>query len=181
MLLAKVAVFLGTSFLWDSDHSVGTRLLCTLFLTVQSFLIARSVGSFLATYTLNSLERQEKQTHVHRNPTFLIKVELILPLAWTHLENVTHQISLGKENVQRNHGCLQAWAVVPVGQLQDVGVELLHMLHKLMDADTLGFLQHVRDTVPLLLSHAIGEHGEEVKHHTVFKRLAQKSHGSLFS
>jgi hypothetical protein len=53
MLLAKVAVFLGTSFLWDSGVMVSTRLLSTLLFTVRSFLVARSVGffgSFLALY-----------------------------------------------------------------------------------------------------------------------------------
>jgi hypothetical protein len=104
MLLAKVAVFLGTSLLRDSGTVVGTRLLRTplfavrsflvarsggLFgsflatlLTVRSFLIARSVGLigyFLATYALDCLERQKEQTHVHRSLTFLVKVELILP------------------------------------------------------------------------------------------------------
>jgi hypothetical protein len=82
MLLAKVAVFLGTSFLWDSGVVVSTRLLRTLLLAVQSFLGMRSVGlfgSFLATYALDCLERQKEQTHVHRSPTFLVKVELILP------------------------------------------------------------------------------------------------------
>ncbi len=52
MLLAKVAVFLGTSFLWDSGTMVSTRSLRTLLLAVQSFLFARSIGfigSFLAT------------------------------------------------------------------------------------------------------------------------------------
>ena len=81
-VLAKVAVFLGTSFLWDSGVVVSTRSLCTLLLAVQSFLVTRSVGlfgSFLATYVLNCLERQKEQTHVHRSPTFLVKVELILP------------------------------------------------------------------------------------------------------
>jgi hypothetical protein len=63
MLLAKVAVFPGTSFLWDSGSSVSTRSLCTLFLAVQSFLVARSIrflGSFLAKYSLNSLVRQKE-------------------------------------------------------------------------------------------------------------------------
>jgi hypothetical protein len=63
MLLAKIAMFLGTSFLWDSGTIVSTRLLCTLFLAVQSFLIARSVGflgSFLATYVLDCLKRQKE-------------------------------------------------------------------------------------------------------------------------
>ncbi len=34
ILLAKVAVFLGTSFLWDSGTVVSTRLQCTLFIAV---------------------------------------------------------------------------------------------------------------------------------------------------
>ena len=82
MLLAKVSVFLGTSFLWDSGCSFSTRSLRTLFLAVQSFLVARSVrvlGSFLVTYALNSLKRQKERTHVHRSPTFLVMVVLILP------------------------------------------------------------------------------------------------------
>jgi hypothetical protein len=66
-------------------------------------------------------------------------------------------------------------------ELQDVGVELLHMLHKLTNADPLGFLEHVRDIVPLLLSHAIGEHSEEVKHNTEVERPVQKSPGSFLS
>ena len=82
MLFAKVAVFLSTSFLWDSDTIVSTRLLCTLLLAVRSFLVTRSVGfvrSFLATYVLHCLERQKEQTLVHRSTTFLMKVVLILP------------------------------------------------------------------------------------------------------
>ncbi len=104
MLLAKVAVFLGTSFLWDSGTVVSTRSLRTLLLAVQSFLIARSAGfvgsflalflavrsflvarsvgffgSFLATYALDCLKRQKERTHAHGSPTFLVKVELILP------------------------------------------------------------------------------------------------------
>jgi hypothetical protein len=82
MLLAKVAVFLGMSFLWDSGVVFSTRSLRTLLLALQSFLIKRSVGffgSFLATYTLDCLERQKERKHVHRSPTFLDKVELILP------------------------------------------------------------------------------------------------------
>ncbi len=56
--------------------------------------------------------------------------------------------------------------------MQDVGIELFHMLHKLTNADALGFLQHVRDLVPLLLCLIVGEHGEKVEHDTVFERLA---------
>jgi hypothetical protein len=88
MLLAKVTVFLGTSFLWDSGTMVSTRLLRTLLLAVRSFLVARRVGfvgSFPATYALCCLERQKERTHVHRSPTFLVKVELILPRVWAQL------------------------------------------------------------------------------------------------
>jgi hypothetical protein len=49
----------------------------------------------------------------------------------------------------------------------DVGVELFYMLHKLTHDDVLGFLEHVCDVVPLLLSHVVGEHGEKVEHHAV--------------
>jgi hypothetical protein len=104
MLLAKVAAFLSTSFLWDSGTVVGTRLLRTLLFAVQRFLVARSdglfgsflatllavrsflvarsvglIGYFLATYALDCVERQKERTHVHRSSTFLVKVELILP------------------------------------------------------------------------------------------------------
>ncbi len=83
---------------------VSTRLLRTYFIAVRRFLIARSdsrfgsylatllpvqgfllarcvglIGYFLATYALGSLERQKERTHVHRIPTFLVKVGLILP------------------------------------------------------------------------------------------------------
>jgi hypothetical protein len=52
------------------------------------------------------------------------------------------------------------------------------MLHKLTNADALGFLQYICDVPqPLLLSRAIGEHSEKVELHAVLKRLAQKSPG----
>jgi hypothetical protein len=82
MLLATVTAFLGTSFPRDIGAVVSTRLLRTLFIAVQRFLVARNdgpFGSFLATYALDCLERQKERTHVHRSPTFLVKVELILP------------------------------------------------------------------------------------------------------
>ncbi len=64
MLLAKVVVFLGTSFLRDSGTVVSTRLLRTLFIAVRRFLLARSnglFGSLLATYALGCLKRQKKR------------------------------------------------------------------------------------------------------------------------
>jgi hypothetical protein len=42
MLLAKAAVFLGTSFPRDSGTVVSTRSLRTFFIVVQRFLVARS-------------------------------------------------------------------------------------------------------------------------------------------
>jgi hypothetical protein len=140
MILAKIAMFHVASFLRNSGRSISTTLLATFLLAVQSFLVWRSIGSVLVTYTLNSFERQEKQTHVHGSHTFLVKVELILSRVWAHWENVTCQVSLGKGHINGNRGCLHARALVPAGQLQDVTVELLHTLHKLMNADALGFL-----------------------------------------
>jgi hypothetical protein len=103
MLLAQVAMFLGTYLFWDSG-TVSTRSLRTLLLAMRRFLVARSdglfgsfmatllavqsflaarsggfFGYFLATYALDCLERQKERMHVHRSPTFLVKVELILP------------------------------------------------------------------------------------------------------
>ena len=92
MLLAKVAMFLGTSFLWDSGPIVSTRSLHTLLLAVQSFLVTRSigfVGSFLTTYALDCLNRQKERTHVNQSTTFLAEVVLILSRVGTHSENVT--------------------------------------------------------------------------------------------
>ncbi len=63
-----------------SDGRFGSHL--ATLLAVQWFLVARCVGLigyFLATYALGSLERQKERTHVHRSPTFLVKVGLILP------------------------------------------------------------------------------------------------------
>ncbi len=76
---------------------------------------------------------------------------------------MTCQISLGEGHVHGNRVRFHAWAVVTAGQLQDVGIELFHTLHKLTNADALGFLQHVCDVVPLLLCRVVGEHGEKVE------------------
>jgi hypothetical protein len=87
-----------------SGTVVSTRSLRTCFITVRRFLVARSdgrfgsylatllavpgflaarcvrlIGYFLATYALGSLKRQKERMHVHRSPTFLVKVGLILP------------------------------------------------------------------------------------------------------
>ncbi len=76
---------------------------------------------------------------------------LILPLAQKHPENMTCQISLGEQNICRHHAGDVAWAVVPAGQLRDVGVELLYELYKLVYTNPLGLLEHVGKVVLLLL------------------------------
>jgi hypothetical protein len=98
---------------------------------------------FLATYVLNGLKKHVKQMCVHGCHTSLVKFELILPSMWAHPKNVTHQISLGSRQIHGNCTGLGAPAVVPARQLHDVGVELLHVLHKLIYADMLGLLEHV--------------------------------------
>jgi hypothetical protein len=86
MLLAQVAMFLRRYLFWDSG-TVSTRLLRTLLLAVRRFLVSRGVGlfgSFSSTYALDSLKRQNEQTHVHGSTTFLVKIVLILPRVGTH-------------------------------------------------------------------------------------------------
>jgi hypothetical protein len=79
--------------------------------------------------------------HVHH--VLFLQVVLILPLVRTHQESVTHQISLGELNICRHHASIVAWAVVPAGQLHNVGNELLYPLYKLAYANPLGLLDHV--------------------------------------
>ncbi len=90
-------------------------------------------------------------------------------------KKVTCQVSLSEWNIHQNHGGLGTCAVVAAWQLRNVGVQLLHMLHKLMHADPLRFIEHVCEVVPFLLSCVVREHSEKVEHHTVIKCLAQKS------
>jgi hypothetical protein len=83
---------------------------------------------------------------------------------------VTHLISLREQHVHGDCPGLGAGAIEPAWQLCNLGVELFYMLHKLLThADVLGFLEHVCDVVPLLLSRIVGKHSENVEHHTVIK------------
>jgi hypothetical protein len=111
------------------SSSIGLLGLCLALL--RSFLAGLPMGFLLRTHALNSLERSLKRTHVHRSHPFLMEVVLILPLVRTHLENMTCQISLGERNICRCHTRIVARAVVPAGQLRNIGVELLYMLYKL--------------------------------------------------
>jgi hypothetical protein len=72
-----------------------------------------------------------------------LHIVLILPLVRTHPENVTCQISLGEWNIHQHHASIVVWAVVPAGQLRNVGIELLYALYELMYANPLGLLEHV--------------------------------------
>jgi hypothetical protein len=89
MLLAEVAMHLGASFLGNLAHRLSTRLLVSILALVRSYLVGLCIGSFLGIIGLNSLERQEKQMHVHDCHVFLVKVELILPHMRAHPKNVT--------------------------------------------------------------------------------------------
>jgi hypothetical protein len=169
MVLAHVAMLIGVRFLGNPAHRIGARSHVTLFVFVQSYLVGLCAGSFLGTYALNSLERQEKQTFVRRSHTFLVKVELILPCLWAHANNLIHQISLSIGHFHRSCAGLGAWAIIPARQLCDVGVKPLHMLHILTNAGVLGLLENVCDIVPLFLSCIIGKQGEKVEHHALIK------------
>ncbi len=105
------------------------------------------------------------------------RVVLVLPLVRTHPENLTCQISLGEWNICRHHASIVAWAVVPAGQLHDVGVELLYVLYELKYANPLGLLEHVGKVVFLLLSCIVWKHTEMAKHDAVIERLPHKSPG----
>ncbi len=96
MLLAKVAMLLGASFLGDSGHRLSTRSLGSFLALVGSFLVGSCLGLFLCTYALYYIERHMKQTHVHRSHTFLVKVKMVLPCKWAHQKNVFCQISIGE-------------------------------------------------------------------------------------
>jgi hypothetical protein len=78
MFLAQVAMLLDASFLGNLARKLGTRLLVSFLALEEILLIGLCGGSFLGTYVLNSLKKQEKQTHVHRSHNFLKKVDLIL-------------------------------------------------------------------------------------------------------
>jgi hypothetical protein len=89
MFLAQIAKLVGVSFLGNLAHRPSTRGLVSFLAPVRSLLVGLCIRSFLGTCVLNSLERLEKQMHVHRSRAFLLKVELILPGMRAHPKNVT--------------------------------------------------------------------------------------------
>ncbi len=73
------------------------------------------------------------------------------------------------DSVDRAVGLGQARAVIPAGQLCDVGVELLYTLYKLASANPLGLFEHVGKVVLFLLSCVVGNHSEKVEHNAFVK------------
>jgi hypothetical protein len=86
--------FLGSLLYGSSTGPIGSCLIL-----VRSFLTRLHMGFLRGTHALNSLERSLKRTHVDWSHALFLQVVLILPLVWTHLENVTCQISLGERNI----------------------------------------------------------------------------------
>ncbi len=98
-----------------------------------------------------------------------MQVVLILSLVRTHPENMTCQISFGERNICQCHASIVAWAVIPAGQLHDVGIELLYLLYKLTYANLLGLLENVGKVTLFLLSCVVWKHSEKVKQNAVVK------------
>ncbi len=127
------------------------------------------MGFLRGTHALNSLKRNLKRTHVRGSHALFMQVVLILPLLRTHPENVTCQISLSEQNICRHHAGDIAQAVVPAGQLHNVGVGLLYALYKLTYANPLGLLEHVGKVVLLLLSFVVWKHSEKMNNDAVIE------------
>jgi hypothetical protein len=128
IFLAQLARLLETYFLVSLLCGTITGPLGSCLVLVRSFLAGWRMGLLMGTYMLNSLKRSLKRTDVHGSHTLFLQVILVLPLMRTHPENVTCQISLGEQNICRRHAGIVARAVVPAGQLHDIGVELLYAL-----------------------------------------------------
>ncbi len=163
MFFAQFAGLLETDFLGNLLCSSSTGPLGSCLAFLRSFLSRLCMGFLLGTHALNSLERSLKRMHVYRSHPFLVEVVLILPLVWTHPENVTCQINLGERNVRWCHTNIIAQAVVPAGQLCDKGIELLYVLYKLTYANPLGLLEHVGKVAVFLLSRVVWKHGGKVE------------------
>jgi hypothetical protein len=128
------------------------------------------MGFLWGTYTLNSLKRSLKRMHVHGSYPLFLQVVLILQLVRTpHPENVTCQISLSEQNICWCHASIVDWAVIPAGQLRNIGIELIYALYKLKYANTLGLLEHVGKVILFLLSCIVRKRSEKVKHNVVIK------------
>jgi hypothetical protein len=147
MFLAQLARLLKMVFLVSLLGGTIIGPLGSCLILVRSFLSRWSVGFLMGTYALDNFKRNLKRSHVHGSHPLFLQVVLVLPLVWTHLENMTCQISLGERNICWHHASIVAWAVVPAGQLHNVGIELLYALYKLVHANPLGLLEHIGKVV----------------------------------
>jgi len=163
IFLAQLARLLETDFLGNPHRGSNTGPLGSRLVLGRSFLTGWHMGFLGGTHMLNSLERNLKRTHVHGSHALFLQVVLILPLVWTHPENMTCQISLCERNICQCHAIDVAWAKVPAGQLRNLGVELLYALYELVYANSLGLLEHVRKVILFLLSCVVWKHSKKVK------------------
>jgi hypothetical protein len=170
--LAQLARLLETDFLVSLLCGTIAGPLGSCLVLVRSFLAGWCMGLLMmGTYTLDSLERSLKRTHVHGSHTLFLQVILVLPLVRTHPENVTCQISLGEVNICPHHAGIVARAVLPAWQLCNVGIELLYVLYELAYANPLGLVEHVGKVVLFLLRCVVEKHSEKVEHNTFVKWL----------
>jgi hypothetical protein len=115
IFLAQLARLLKIDFLGNLLRGSITGPLGSRLILMRSFLTGWRMGLLVGTYVLNSLKRSLKRTHVHGSHALFLQVVLVLPLVRTHLEYVTHQISLREWYICRHHAGDVAWAVVPAG------------------------------------------------------------------
>jgi hypothetical protein len=169
MFLAQLPRLREMDFLVSLLCGTITGRLGSCLVLVRRFLAGWRMGFLMGTHALISFERSLKRTHVHGYHTLFLQVVLVLPLVRTHPENVTCQISLGEWNIRWRHTSNVAWAVVPAGQLCDIGVELLYALYELTYANPLGLLEHIGKVVFFLLSCVVGKHSEKVEHNAFIK------------
>jgi hypothetical protein len=118
MLLAQVAMFLG-AYLFRDSGTFSTRLLRTLLLAVQRFLVARRVGFVvLPSHTRARLPQETEEASVCLREYHLSHEGCTDPATRRDtFGDRDLQISLGKGHVHGNRVCFHAWAVVPAGQL----------------------------------------------------------------
>jgi hypothetical protein len=165
----KFAGLLETDLLGNPLCSSSTGPLGSCLALLRSFLARLHMGFLRGAHVLNSLERSLKRSRVHGSHSFFLQVVLILPLLQTHPENLTCQISLGEQNICQCHTGTVAWAVVPTGQLQDVGFELLYPLYELTYINPLGLLEHAGKVVFFLLSCIVWKYREKEEHNAGVK------------
>jgi hypothetical protein len=176
VLLAQVAMLLSkANLLRHMDRSLGTREFLPFLALVRRLLGRFQFALLVGTHMFNRLQRSEKQAHVYRSHTFLVKVVLVLPLDRAHTQHMSPQLSLREWDILGLGAGVRVGAVVEARHLGDVGVELLYTTYKLTHLDALGLLKYVRDIVLFLLSCIDGKRSEKVKHHAIVEQLARRS------